>query len=318
MYAPNWSPPYWELIHAASRMYADGEAISQDELTHIQGFFHKLCTILPCPMCRIHCGSHMNLHPLNVTDGQSLFRYFVDFHNAVNTRTNRPQVSYEEALEYLNTTVAQYGLTAETLSEGFVEDWWFVLYMSSRFFTITPDDPKPRERELFAAFLQDACYVLPFGRHQLSDGKRTAREVMLAHCPRPEEITHSDDAFKAVLRMYNSVCTEFGVTPKSFANMTEVFNQTHQSNIRTVARHDQQRQEMGRKLQMLQSELNSWRDGRDPSNAEQHYRTATIVLGVLLGVALLVIMAGVLTVRVGPYKLVRRAKYKSPGTRVRS
>lgn len=54
----------------------------------------------PCGECKGHFGDYLQKHPPEEVLGKgedSLFTWTVNFHNAVNYRLKKPQVSYEEA-----------------------------------------------------------------------------------------------------------------------------------------------------------------------------------------------------------------------------
>jgi hypothetical protein len=63
----------------------------------------------PCNDCKSHFGDYLKSHPLEATlndDPESLFLWSVKFHNAVNFRLKKPQVSYEDAKSiYYNNSV---------------------------------------------------------------------------------------------------------------------------------------------------------------------------------------------------------------------
>lgn len=60
----------------------------------------KLQSRFPCSKCKVHFGEYLERHPpeqISGASGDSLFRWSVDFHNAVNSFTGKSQVSYAEA-----------------------------------------------------------------------------------------------------------------------------------------------------------------------------------------------------------------------------
>lgn len=88
-------PGIWFTIHTlAANSRTDSE--KEDVIRHIR----KLQDRFPCLECKGHFGEYLSKHPPEDTLGgneDSLFLWTVNFHNAVNYRLKKPQVSYEEA-----------------------------------------------------------------------------------------------------------------------------------------------------------------------------------------------------------------------------
>ena len=57
--------------------------------------------MIPCDKCQDHATAHIeaNWNRLDdvVSGRDNLFKFFVDFHNRVNKRYNKPEMSYETA-----------------------------------------------------------------------------------------------------------------------------------------------------------------------------------------------------------------------------
>jgi hypothetical protein len=88
-------PGIWFTIHTlAANSRTDSE--KEDVIRHIR----KLQDRFPCLECKGHFGEYLSKHPPEDTLGgneDALFLWTVNFHNAVNYRLKKPQVSYEEA-----------------------------------------------------------------------------------------------------------------------------------------------------------------------------------------------------------------------------
>jgi hypothetical protein len=88
-------PGIWFTIHTfAANASSDSE--KKDVIKHIR----KLYDRFPCLECKGHFGEYLAKHPPEDTLGgndDALFLWTVNFHNAVNYRLKKPQVSYEEA-----------------------------------------------------------------------------------------------------------------------------------------------------------------------------------------------------------------------------
>jgi hypothetical protein len=88
-------PGTWFSIHSMAA-YADTPEKKKcviDQIKYIQAHF-------PCGDCKVHFGNYISSHPMEPTlqgGADALFLWTVNFHNAVNFRLNKPQVSYEEA-----------------------------------------------------------------------------------------------------------------------------------------------------------------------------------------------------------------------------
>jgi len=97
-------PGMWFTIHTlAAQARTDKE--KKDVIHHIRCLQNKF----PCLECKGHFGNYLTSHPPEETIGkgsESLFAWTVNFHNAVNHRLKKPQLSYEEAKSiYLNDTI---------------------------------------------------------------------------------------------------------------------------------------------------------------------------------------------------------------------
>jgi hypothetical protein len=93
-----WGRHYWFMFHLGSYNYplCASSIVSQQMKQFILGIPY----MLPCEECRSHALLYINnlYDELDtITSGRdALFKFFVDFHNAVNKRLNKSQYSYEE------------------------------------------------------------------------------------------------------------------------------------------------------------------------------------------------------------------------------
>ena len=96
LHNPNYvGPGVWFSIHsdAAWANTIEKKKVVIEQIKYKQAHF-------PCGDCKVHFGDYISTHPMEKTlnsDEESLFKWTVDFHNAVNYRLNKPQVSYEDA-----------------------------------------------------------------------------------------------------------------------------------------------------------------------------------------------------------------------------
>lgn len=96
-----WGPKYWYTFHMAAANYPiDASPITAKRM---KGFIMAIPYILPCETCRIHASAYIEKQ-IDVLDDivsgrERLFKFFVDMHNMVNARLNKPILSYEDAFK---------------------------------------------------------------------------------------------------------------------------------------------------------------------------------------------------------------------------
>lgn len=97
MYSLNtWGPAAWTFLHSIAHSYPF--LPSETEKSEMLSFLPLFCSQLPCPRCRSHCTLYMlkNLDDLAVSSRDRIVRFMHDFHNEVNRRTGKREVSFEE------------------------------------------------------------------------------------------------------------------------------------------------------------------------------------------------------------------------------
>jgi hypothetical protein len=94
-----WGPALWFLLHNSSYNY--DEKASPLAIERMKNFILGLPIMIPCKNCREHATAHIEKNIDNLEDvcsgRDSLFNFFVDFHNHVNKRYNKPEISYSDA-----------------------------------------------------------------------------------------------------------------------------------------------------------------------------------------------------------------------------
>jgi hypothetical protein len=102
---PNvWGPAFWFTLHNGASKYP--VSASPITIERMKSFIFGIPVMLPCEKCQYHATNHimMNKNKLNqICSGRdSLFTFFVDFHNIVNKRYNKPLMSVEQAYQIYN------------------------------------------------------------------------------------------------------------------------------------------------------------------------------------------------------------------------
>ena len=95
-----WGREGWHFIHYVTLNYPDNPT-EHDKTIYAQ-FFEFLPHVLPCPFCGNHFIENMKTMPIRLESKRSLFEWGVDMHNAVNEANGRRLLSYDEALEQIN------------------------------------------------------------------------------------------------------------------------------------------------------------------------------------------------------------------------
>jgi len=103
-------PGKWDIMHLKTF------AISsyQDKLDFIELFYFIIDT-LKCGNCVNHANMYVTAHPIEAYI-DNLAEYMVDFHNAVNKRLGKSEVSYENAKEMYTTRLRDYMIRKTALN----------------------------------------------------------------------------------------------------------------------------------------------------------------------------------------------------------
>ena len=98
---PVFGPPLWLTMHNASIHYPVHP--SPLVIERMKNFILAIPVLIPCETCKEHANAYIeeNFSKLDeVCSGRmKLFNFFVDFHNYVNIRLNKPVMSYEDAFK---------------------------------------------------------------------------------------------------------------------------------------------------------------------------------------------------------------------------
>jgi hypothetical protein len=103
-----WGPSFWFTLHNGSINYP---LVANDLCKQrMKQFIIGMEVMIPCEKCSDHATSYIekNWNHLDeiVSTRDNLFKFFVDFHNEVNKRYNKPLMSYDEAYKLYSCNVS--------------------------------------------------------------------------------------------------------------------------------------------------------------------------------------------------------------------
>lgn len=94
-----WGKSFWLSLHLSAYYYPENaSAIVRDAM------MNRILALpyeIPCANCRVHCMAHIDANKCNLSSicstRDALFKFYVDFHNAVNKRKGVPEMPLEMA-----------------------------------------------------------------------------------------------------------------------------------------------------------------------------------------------------------------------------
>lgn len=95
-----WGRPLWFSLHYGSLHYPD--KVDSKMVNMTVGFIRGLPIMIPCDLCKNHAYEYISnfsdsqLHQV-ASDKRKLFKFYVDFHNSVNKRTGKAEMSLQDA-----------------------------------------------------------------------------------------------------------------------------------------------------------------------------------------------------------------------------
>lgn len=99
-----WGPHLWYYLHTCAANYPKNP--SREQRRGMKNWLQNLKWTIPCKMCSDHYGSYIfkNQNRLDeiCQNRENLFAFFVDIHNKVNRRNNKPEMSLEDAKKLYN------------------------------------------------------------------------------------------------------------------------------------------------------------------------------------------------------------------------
>jgi len=98
-----WGRHVWKALHYISLGYPDNP--TEEQKYHYKNFFTLLKYTLPCNICRLHYNDNLVEYPLTdevLKNKNNLVKWVIDLHNIVNKKKGYPILTYEKALENIN------------------------------------------------------------------------------------------------------------------------------------------------------------------------------------------------------------------------
>lgn len=114
-----FGPPLWFSLHNCAAHYPI--KANQICMARMKGVILGIPVLLPCENCSDHATAHIDSvkDQLDyiVSGREPLFRFFVDFHNYVNKRHGKPEMSVEDAYK-LYTSPAKVSIMSYELKKS--------------------------------------------------------------------------------------------------------------------------------------------------------------------------------------------------------
>ena len=97
MLIQEWGNATWYLFHTLSYKLKETESNHANELLML---FVGICQNLPCPVCREDATKMLNTSKTRlVTTRSDLLRFMWQFHNLVNNKLGKPEMTYDEHIK---------------------------------------------------------------------------------------------------------------------------------------------------------------------------------------------------------------------------
>lgn len=94
-----WGPCGWKFLHYISLGYPKNPSL--DQKRYYREFIQSLPYILPCRSCREHFHKTLKCYDITkvINSRKEMFEFFVDAHNQVNRKNNKPVYSYQKVYD---------------------------------------------------------------------------------------------------------------------------------------------------------------------------------------------------------------------------
>lgn len=94
-----WGPHFWFTLHNGALNYPS--LANPLCIERMKNFIIGIPVMIPCETCKEHATAYIESHKdylEHICSGRDkLFKFFVDFHNYVNIRLKKPEMSYDDA-----------------------------------------------------------------------------------------------------------------------------------------------------------------------------------------------------------------------------
>lgn len=94
-----WGPSFWFILHNGAAKYPINASPLYAE--RMKGFILGIPVMIPCEKCSDHATAYIESNWYRIDDivlgRKKLFNFFCDFHNVLNRRYGKPEMSYEDA-----------------------------------------------------------------------------------------------------------------------------------------------------------------------------------------------------------------------------
>ena len=97
-----WSHPTWELFHTLTANMIQ-ESFDEKFKNECIDLFTQICNAIPCMFCRVHASEYMKtINKDEIKTARELELFFWKFHNEVNKRLNKSQITLQKAVDIYN------------------------------------------------------------------------------------------------------------------------------------------------------------------------------------------------------------------------
>ncbi len=102
-----WGPCVWYLFHTVAHHIKEDHPNFERAKNQFITFSFRIATNLPCPECSHHATAYLSkINPQMIKTKYDLKMLYINFHNAVNIRKDKPIFTIEEAdAKYKNANV---------------------------------------------------------------------------------------------------------------------------------------------------------------------------------------------------------------------
>ena len=95
-----FGPAFWFSLHTGAVHLP--EVLSPISASRLKGFVNGIPEMVPCVECSEHARAFIEANKARIDNfkrGDDVFKFYVDFHNYVNTRLGKPLMTYEKAYQ---------------------------------------------------------------------------------------------------------------------------------------------------------------------------------------------------------------------------